>query len=102
MAQMFFCQCEVCGSRFFSKKEGATVCIKKSTCRVKLSRMKKKAQHEAERMMLDAETYATFQQVISIKPLTEHWLSLMLSQFGKEAFTLMMNGIIVGLLEGQS
>lgn len=90
MAQMYICTCTVCGNQFMAKTANATVCIEKSTCRVKASRAKKKAQIEAEKMMVTMEQHVLYEAVCMKNGAVGSALSQMLKLHGKEAFNLML------------
>lgn len=88
MANMYVCTCSVCGDQFMAKTAKATVCIEKSTCRVKASRAKRKAQKEAESMTLDMADYALYEMVVKRNPGLASLLSQQLKQNGKSAMHL--------------
>lgn len=90
MAQLHICTCVICGQQFMSKTSKATVCIDKSTCRVKASRARKKAQAEAEKMMVTLEQHALYEAVCMKNGAVGSSLSQMLKLHGKDAFSLML------------
>lgn len=73
-----------------AKTPRAKVCAQKSTCRVKSSRAKKKAQQEAEKMMVTMEQHALYEAVCMKNGAVGSALSQMLKLHGKEAFNLML------------
>lgn len=76
-----------------AKTPKATVCAQKSTCRVKASRAKKKAQQEAEKMMLDIEDYALYQLIVERNPGLASLLAQQLKLNGKSAMHLTLVSI---------
>lgn len=78
--------CEICGKAILSKTGKATLCMDKSTCRVAKARKQKKAQKEAEKMMVSTETFALYQTIITVCPSAKIDLDVLLSEYGKGAF----------------
>lgn len=86
--------CKVCGKTFLAKRADAETCTKNSTCRVKLSRERAKAQREAEKMTIPLEQYSLYEAVCKANPMVASVLSQMLKLHGKDAFTLMLNSMV--------
>jgi hypothetical protein len=100
MATMVINHCEVCGKMFQSKRK-ARYCLDNSTCRVSVSRAKKKAQKESEELMIPMETYVLYEAVCAAKPVIGSALNQMLKLHGKDAFTLMLHSMVYVLRVGE-
>lgn len=90
MAQMYMCTCSVCGETFLAKTPKASVCVEKSTCRVKRARANKKAQIEADKMTVTLEQHHLFEAICQKNGAVGSGLAQMLKMHGKEAFQLML------------